>query len=145
MNNDPKDSTSQVETAVNGHEFTPASMASFLLQIGFTVDQIEGRVAAAADFVKNCLSDSNPIDDQIDQPMSMLKSLYLREQVKSFLRASPYLGMKKGSHRLGIAMKEYESIYNALISSGEVKFVIETPDWGDVGAKKIPLRKHIVK
>lgn len=145
MNNDQRDPSSNGEIEASGHEFTPSSMAGFLLQIGFTVDQIEGRIAAPADFVKICLADSSPVTGNADQPIVMLKNLYLREQVKSFLRASPYMGMTKGSQRVGISRKDYESIYNSLISSGEVKFIIDTPDWGDTGAKKIPLRKHIVK
>lgn len=145
MNNDPKNLASEAEADVTAHEFTPASMVAHLLQSGFTVDQIEGRIAAPMDFVKGCLSDSQPISSQPDQLMLMLKDLYLREQVKSFLRASPYLGMKKGAQRIGISLKEYEATYNGLIRAGEVKFVIDTPDWGDVGSKKIPLRKHIVK
>lgn len=145
MTNDSSDNSSQFEAAQAGHEFTPSGMANFLLLIGFTATQIEGRIAAPPDFVKECLTDVNSITANSSQSILLLKNLYLRELIKSLLRVSPYLGYAKGSQRVGISKNEYEHIYNSLISSGEVKFVIDTPDWGDVGTKKIPLRKHIVK
>lgn len=127
------------------HEFTPKDMVSFLLGNGFTVDQIEGRIAESSDYVKTCLADSRPLTDDLDQSLFLLKNLYLKEQIKSYLRASPFMGINKGAERLGISRKVYEFNYNSLIKSGEVKFVIETPDWGDVGKNKVPLRRHIVK
>lgn len=143
MSNDPKTSATETEF-VFAHEFTPVSMVSFLLKNGYTADQIEGRIVASSGFVKDCLSDLSPISENLSQPMAMLKNLYLREQIKSFLRASPFLGTKKGAQKIGIPSDEYKSVYDQLIGSGEVKFVTDIPDWGDSGERKL-LRKHIVK
>lgn len=144
MDNDRKEAVNDAQSEVTAHEFTPMGMVSFLLKNGFTVDQIEGRIVAPSDFVKECLSSINTIGDNPGQPMLMLKNLYLREQIKSFLRAIPYLGAKKGAQRIGITQKEYRAVYDELVGSGEVTFVTDMPDWGGDGEKK-PLRKHIVK
>lgn len=143
MNNDPKTANTEAES-VSAHEFTPVGMVSFLLKHGYTTDQIEGRIVASSGFVKDCLSNLSPIGDSPEQPMAMLKNLYLREQIKSFLRVSPFLGSKKGSKKIGISQEEYRSVYEQLVGSGEVKFVNDIPEWANPDDKK-PLRKHIVK
>lgn len=143
MSNDPKGPSTDADFDF-AHEFTPVDMVSFLLKHGYTTDQIEGRIVASSGFVKDCLSNPSPIGECPEQQMAMLKNLYLREQIKSFLRVSPFLGSKKGSKKIGISHEEYKSIYEQLIGSGEVKFVNDIPDWGQSGDRK-PLRKHIVK
>jgi len=140
-----KEPSVQNEADFVGHEFTRSGMVAHLLKSGFTVDQIAGRIVLPTEEVKVCLGDSSPLGSQVDQSTLMLKDFYLREQVKSLLRASPFLGVKTGARRLGISMKDYELVYSALIGSGEVTFVMDIPDWGDAGSKKVPLRKHSVK
>lgn len=145
MNNN-NDSQAAVQVPeVCAHEFVPSGMISFLLQSGYTVDQVAGRLAVDEDFVKGCLSNEKPLSIEADAELLRLKDLYLREQVKATLRASPYIGITKGATFLGVSKAEYEFAYNTLIRSGEVKFTRETPDWGDAGKNKMPLRKHIVK
>ncbi|MFP5492671.1 MAG: hypothetical protein ACLGG0_14295, partial [Bacteriovoracia bacterium] len=76
MNNDPKTSTTDAEF-VFAHEFTPVDMVSFLLKHGYTADQIEGRIVASPGFVKDCLSSTSPVGENLEMPMAMLKNLYL--------------------------------------------------------------------
>ena len=127
------------------HEFSPAGMVSFLLGSGYTVDDIEGRVAAPSGFVHDCLSKAESLPDIISNEIARLKEFYLREQVNAILRATPFIGIEKGAVFLGIGKDDYKRVYEALIRSGEVKFTREIPTWGDDSLRKIPLRKHIVK
>ena len=133
-----------VTTDVECHRFTPADMAGSLLQSGFTATEIEDRVAASAGSVQDWLTDVDEISSASSAESLRLKQLYLREQVKSVFRNSPFIGVVKGAERLGIARKDFEFLYRALLSSGEISYSMEIPTWLDQD-KRVPLRKHHVK
>ncbi len=131
-------------TDLECHRFTPSDMAGSLLQSGFTATEIEDRVATQSGNVQEWLGDTSPISESSSPELSRLKHLYLREQVKSVFRTSPFIGVQKGSERIGIARKDFEFVYKALMSSGEITFSMEIPTWLDQD-KRTPLRKHHVK
>lgn len=126
------------------HRFTPADMAGSLLQSGFTASEIEDRVAAPEGSVQQWLGTEELILENSQAELLRLKNLYLREQVKSVFRNSPFIGVQKGSERLGITRKDFEFIYRALLSSGDITYSMEIPTWVDQD-KRVPLRKHYVK
>lgn len=131
-------------TEVECHRFTPSDMTGSLLQSGFTATEVEDRIAAPSGSVQQWLGDSTLVTESSASELLRLKQLYLREQVKSVFRNSPFIGVPKGADRLGIASKDFESIYKSLLSSGEITFSMEIPTWLDQG-KRVPLRKHHVK
>ncbi|PIS11138.1 MAG: hypothetical protein COT73_05525 [Bdellovibrio sp. CG10_big_fil_rev_8_21_14_0_10_47_8] len=134
------DTASEVES----HRFTPSDMTGSLLQSGFTATEIEDRVAAQPGTVQDWLGDMTSISENSTAELLRLKHFYLREQVKSVFRNSPFLGTKKGAERIGIGPEDFAFIYKALMSSGEITFSMEIPTWFD-GDKRVHLRKHYVK
>ena len=111
-----------VAVEVECHRFTPADMAGSLLHGGFTATEIEDKVAAAEGSVQQWLADEDIILDQSPSELLRLKQLYLREQVKAVFRNSPFIGVQKGSERIGITKKQFEFIYKALLSSGDLTY-----------------------
>lgn len=130
--------------APSGLILTTSGMIEFLLQAGLPASRIEDRIGAEVGFVKNALNDETVFDEgSAVSEVKRLRILYLRENLKFIYRKSPFTGSKKAAHKLGVTKKEFDSIYDGLISSGELKYKISIPTWGDP-EKRAPLREHVV-
>ena len=123
---------------------TTSSMVEFLLNAGQVASRIEDRIGADNGFVKGALTDQANYDPSTStDEVKRLRMLYLRKQLKFLYRKHAFIGAKKAASKIGISLNEFDFIYNGLIASGELKFKLSVPTWGDP-EKKNMLREHVV-
>lgn len=147
MNNDTDTVTKEILGEFDdnvGLILTTSSMIEFLLQAGYDTPKIDGRIAAIPGFAQNGVQDDTPYDEaKAGKEVKRLRQLYLREHLKWLYRGSPFLGRKKAAEQLGVTENEVAYIYRGLLSSGELKFKMSIPTFGDPD-KRRPLREHLV-